>query len=239
MLFAMAFADEVLYTFFTIVVYWQGIHPIVRSIGSNSFVSTVSLMMFSLSINILQITSGINIPQPSPVVIAAQFLAGMLVLDTWQCFMQTYMHANKSVYKHVQSKHHTLVVPYAFGARYNHPLEDLLLDTVGGALAFFVSGMTPRTGFFFFSFATTVDDHCGLWLPDNLLHAFFSNNSADYDVHHQLNGSKYNFSQPFFVMWDRIMRTYMPCSLETRKEGRVRSRADQTQELMDPSISCV
>ncbi|CAL9147556.1 unnamed protein product [Musa hybrid cultivar] len=97
----------------------------------------------------------------------------MLVLDTWQCFMQTYMHANKSVYKHVQSKHHTLVVPYAFGA-----------------LAFFVSGMTPQTGFFFFSFATTVDDHCGLWLPGNLLHAFFSNNSTDYDVHHQLNGSK-------------------------------------------------
>ncbi|XP_065050285.1 sphinganine C4-monooxygenase 1-like [Musa acuminata AAA Group] len=213
------------------------IHPIVRSIGSNSFVSTVSLMMFS----VVSDESGIAKPQPSPVVIAAQFLAGMLVLDTWQCFMQTYMHANKSVYKHVQSKHHTLVVPYAFGARYNHPLEDLLLDTVGGALAFLVSGMTPRTAAFFFSFATvkTVDDHCGLRLPDNLLHAFFSNNSADYDVHHQLNGSKYNFSQPFFVMWDRIMRTYMPCSLETRKEGRVRSRADQTQELMDPSISCV
>ncbi|CAL9108149.1 unnamed protein product [Musa acuminata var. zebrina] len=107
--------------------------------------------------------------------------------------------------------------------------------------AFVVSGMTPRTGAFFFSSATvkTVDDHCGLWLPGNLLHALFSNNSADYDVHHQLNGSKYNFSQPFFVMWDRIMRTYMPCSLETRKEGRVRSPADQTQELMDPSISCV
>ncbi|CAL9108153.1 unnamed protein product [Musa acuminata var. zebrina] len=83
-------------------------------------------MMSSLSINILQITShighqyspnhlarisGIAKPQPSPVVIAAQFLAAMLVLDTWQCFMQTYMHANKSVYKHVQSKHHTLVVP--------------------------------------------------------------------------------------------------------------------------------
>ncbi|CAL9147558.1 unnamed protein product [Musa hybrid cultivar] len=58
--------------------------------------------------------------------------------------------------------------------------------------AFLVSGMTPRTGAFFFSFAIvkTVDDHCGLWLPGNLLHAFFSNNSADYDVHHQLNDSK-------------------------------------------------
>ncbi|THU69818.1 hypothetical protein C4D60_Mb08t18420 [Musa balbisiana] len=203
-------------------------------------------------------------PQPSPVVIAAQFLAATLVLDTWQYFMQPYMNANKSLYKHVLSKHHTLVVPDAFGARYNHPLEDLLLDTrprrhagdeageraADGRLlllhrhreddgrplraAFLVSGMTPRTGAFFFSFATvkTVDDHCGLWLPGNLLHAFFRNNSAYHDVHHQLNGSKYNFSQPFSVTWDRIMGTYMPYSPETRKEGRVRSPADQTQELM-------
>ncbi|URE22468.1 Fatty acid hydroxylase superfamily [Musa troglodytarum] len=87
-----------------------------------------------------------------------------MVLNAWQYFMQRYMHANKSLYNHVHSKHHTLVVPYAFGARYNHPLEDLLLDTVGGALAFLVSGMTPRTGVFFLSFANvkTVDDHCGL-----------------------------------------------------------------------------
>ncbi|THU69820.1 hypothetical protein C4D60_Mb08t18440 [Musa balbisiana] len=148
--------------------------------------------------------------------------------------------------------------------------------------------MTPRTGAFFFSFATvkTVDDHCGLpssrWtttagcLPrlrhdaadgrlllllchredggrplraaflvsgmtprtGNPLHAFFRNNSGYHDVHHQLNGSKYNFSQPLSVMWDRIMGTYMAYSLETRKEGRVRSPADQTQELMGPSISC-
>ncbi|CAL9147554.1 unnamed protein product [Musa hybrid cultivar] len=94
-------------------------------------------MMSSLSINILQIISlighqhspnhrariihkrpnmALTKPQLSPVVIATQFLAAMLVLDKWQCFMQTYMHANKSVYKHVQLKHHTLVVPYAFGA---------------------------------------------------------------------------------------------------------------------------
>ncbi|THU69821.1 hypothetical protein C4D60_Mb08t18450 [Musa balbisiana] len=168
--------------------------------GSISFISTVSIMMSSLSINILQITSHIG-HQCSPnhlrrerdseaTAVAAQFLAATLVLDTWQYFMQPYMHANKSMYKHVQSKHHTL----AFGARYNHPLEDLLLDTrprrhagdeageraADGRLlvllrhredggrplraAFLVSGMTPRTGAFFFSFATvkTVDDHCGL-----------------------------------------------------------------------------
>ncbi|URD91882.1 Fatty acid hydroxylase superfamily [Musa troglodytarum] len=176
---------------------------------------------FAPCMQVISDGSGIAKPQPSFLAIIVQFPVAMFVLDTWQYFMHRYMHINKFLYKHIHSKHHTLVVPYSFGALFNHPLEGLLLDTVGGALAFLLSGMTPRTGIFFFSFATikTVDDHCGLWLPGNPLHALFSNNSAYHDVHHQLYGSKYNFSQPFFVMWDRILGTYMPYSLEKRKEG--------------------
>ncbi|GAY36320.1 hypothetical protein CUMW_021400 [Citrus unshiu] len=49
--------------------------------------------------------------------------------------------------------HHRLIVPYAIGALYNHPLEGLLLDTLGGALSFLVSGMTARTAVIFFCFA--------------------------------------------------------------------------------------
>lgn len=160
----------------------------------------------------------------------------MVVLDTWQYFMHRYMHHNKFLYKHIHSQHHRLVVPYAFGALYNHPLEGLLLDTVGGALSFLFSGMTPRASIFFFSFATvkTVDDHCGLWLPGNLFHVFFKNNTAYHDVHHQLYGSKYNFSQPFFVMWDRILGTYMPYSLEKRKGGGFEARP--TKEYKDDWI---
>ncbi|CAA6665171.1 unnamed protein product [Spirodela intermedia] len=137
---------------------------------------------------------------------------GMGVLDTWQYFMHRYMHVNKFLYKHVHSKDHTLV--------------GLILDTVGGALSFLVSGMSARDGIFFFSSATikTVDDHCGLWLPGNPLHALFGNNSAYHDIHHQLYGSKCNFSQPFFVAWDRIMGTYMPYTLE--KEGRKTRASD-------------
>lgn len=131
------------------------------------------------------------------------------------------MHQNKFLYRHIHSLHHRLVVPYAFGALYNHPLEGLLLDTIGGALAFLLSGMSPRASIFFFSFATikTVDDHCGLWLPGNLFHVFFRNNSAYHDVHHQLYGAKYNFSQPFFITWDKILGTYMPYTLEKRAGG--------------------
>ncbi|KAK1260536.1 Sphinganine C(4)-monooxygenase 1 [Acorus gramineus] len=163
---------------------------------------------------------------PSLLAMFWQFMIAMVVLDTWQYFIHRYMHINKFLYHHIHSKHHLLVAPYGFGALYNHPLEGLLLDTVGGALSFLASGMTPRTSIFFFSFATikTVDDHCGLWLPGNIFHILFSNNSAYHDVHHQLYGSKYNFSQPFFVTWDKILGTHMPYSLVKRKEGGLEAR---------------
>ncbi|XP_009626041.1 sphinganine C4-monooxygenase 1 [Nicotiana tabacum] len=166
--------------------------------------------------------------QAGVLVLARQFFVAMVVLDTWQYFMHRYMHQNKFLYKHIHSQHHRLVVPYAFGALYNHPLEGLILDTIGGALAFLFSGMSPRASIFFFSFATikTVDDHCGLWLPGNLFHIVFKNNSAYHDVHHQLYGSKYNFSQPFFVTWDRILGTYMPYALVKRPEGGYEAKPD-------------
>lgn len=150
----------------------------------------------------------------------------MLVMDAWQYFMHRYMHHNKFLYKHIHSLHHRLIVPYSFGALYNHPIEGLLNDTVGGALSFLLSGMSPRASIFFFSFATikTVDDHCGLLLPGNLFHVFFRNNSAYHDVHHQLYGNKYNFSQPFFIMWDKILGTYMPYTLEERAGGGFETR---------------
>ncbi|KAG9454979.1 hypothetical protein H6P81_007883 [Aristolochia fimbriata] len=67
------------------------------------------------------------------------------------------------------------------------PSPGLLLDTVGGAISFLLSGMSPRTAIFFFSFATakTIDDHCGLWLPGNPFHILFHNNTAYHDIHHQ------------------------------------------------------
>lgn len=159
--------------------------------------------------------------QLSAITHVKQFVIAMFVMDTWQYLMHRYMHHNKFLYKHIHSYHHRLVVPYAFGALYNHPVEGLLMDTVGGALSFLISGMSPRASILFFSFATikTVDDHCGLWLPGNLFHIFFQNNTAYHDIHHQLYGNKYNFSQPFFVMWDKVLGTYMPYTLKQRKDG--------------------
>ncbi|KAL6660472.1 hypothetical protein ACP70R_001854 [Stipagrostis hirtigluma subsp. patula] len=68
--------------------------------------------------------------------VARQLVVAMAVLDGWQYAWHRYMHLNRFLYRHVHSWHHRLVVPYAFGAQYNHPAEGLLLDTLGGALAF-------------------------------------------------------------------------------------------------------
>ncbi|KAK6230726.1 hypothetical protein QUC31_002244 [Theobroma cacao] len=163
-------------------------------------------------------------------VIARQFVIAMLISDTWQYFMHRYFHHNKFLYGHIHSQRHRLVVPYAFGAFYNHPLESLTFDIIGGALSYILSGMSPRTSIFFFSFATikSVDDHCGLWLPaGNLFHIFFSNNSAYHDVHHHFHGGKYNFSQPFFTMWDRILGTYVSYSTEKRAQRGSQARPNR------------
>lgn len=164
--------------------------------------------------------------QPSLPVQIMQIIVAMLAMDTWQYFVHRYMHQNKFLYRHIHSQHHRLVVPYAIGALYNHPLEGLLLDTVGGAISFLVSGMTARTAMVFFCFAVvkTVDDHCGLWLPGNIFHIFFQNNSAYHDIHHQLQGAKYNYSQPFFPIWDKLLGTHMPYRLVKRAEGGLEAR---------------
>ncbi|CAK9183758.1 unnamed protein product [Ilex paraguariensis] len=245
-------SDELLGTFAPIVVYWAysgfyilfgsfenyRLHTKVEEDEKNLVPKTdvvkgvllqqavqalVATLLFAVTGNDVEAATG---QQLSLIVLARQFSVAMVVLDTWQYFMHRYMHHNKFLYRHIHSQHHKLVVPYAFGALYNHPLEGLLLDTIGGALSFLLSGMSPRASIFFFSFATikTVDDHCGLWLPGNLFHVFFRNNSAYHDIHHQLYGTKYNFSQPFFVMWDRILGTYMPYSLEKRAGGGFEAR---------------
>ncbi|GMI75352.1 sphingoid base hydroxylase 2 [Hibiscus trionum] len=158
--------------------------------------------------------------------IAIQFIIAMLVLDTIQYFSHRYMHHNKFLYRHFHSHHHRLVVPYSFGALYSHLLEGFLFDVIGGALAVYLSGMSPRTSIYFscFTIIKTLDDHCAMVMPGNPFHIFFWNNAAFHDTHHQLHGSKYNFSQPFFIMWDQIMGTYMPYSLEKRAEGGFQAR---------------
>ncbi|XP_058084355.1 very-long-chain aldehyde decarbonylase GL1-9-like [Magnolia sinica] len=185
--------------------------------------ATVAQTLFSMTSTAS--STGVTV-QPSFPVQLIQIIVAMLVMDTWQYFVHRYMHQNKYLYRHIHSQHHRLVVPYAIGALYNHPLEGLLLDTLGGAISFLMSGMTARTAVIFFCFAVikTVDDHCGLWLPGNVFHILFQNNTAYHDIHHQLQGTKYNYSQPFFTIWDKLLGTHMPYSLVIRQEGGFEAR---------------
>lgn len=140
---------------------------------------------------------------------AARFWVAIFIMDTWQYFLHRLMHEVKWLYKTFHSRHHRLYVPYAFGALYNHPFEGLLMDTIGAGIAYKISGLRIRGAMAFFTFSTmkTVDDHCGYALPFDPLQYFFWNNAGYHDVHHQGWGIKTNFSQPFFICWDRWLGT--------------------------------
>ncbi|KAK8951128.1 Sphinganine C(4)-monooxygenase 1 [Platanthera zijinensis] len=182
-------------------------------------------IQFSLSFLVLLIKRKegelVPAPQPQMHVIFLQIFIGIAVMDTWQYFAHRTLHTNEFLYKHVHSWHHKVVASYGFGALYTHPIEGLITDTGGGILTYLISGMSPRTAMFFMSYATikAIDDHSGMWLPGNILH-FFENNSAYHDIHHQPYGLKYNYSNLFFVNWDRLLGTYMPYTVEERKNGR-------------------
>ncbi|KAJ6920337.1 hypothetical protein NC651_014052 [Populus alba x Populus x berolinensis] len=52
---------------------------------------------------------------------------------------------------------------------------------------------------------------------------FLQNNAAYHDIH-QLPGTKYNYYQPFFSIWDKILRTHMPYTIVKRHEGGLEAR---------------
>ena len=83
--------------------------------------------------------------------------------------------------------------------------------SVGAELARVLSCMTLRQTIVFFTLSTfkTVCDHCGYAFPwyYNPIHALFPNNAAYHDVHHQTQGLRFNYSQPFFVHFDTILGT--------------------------------
>ncbi|KAL6842687.1 hypothetical protein ACP4OV_027531 [Aristida adscensionis] len=159
---------------------------------------------------------------PEPLLVAAaRFGVAMLVLDAWQYFMHRLMHSSRYMYRRFHSWHHRVAAPYAFAAQYSHPVDGVLTETLSGAAAYLASGMSPRTAAAFFVFATVkgVDDHCGVAAPWNPMHAAFRNNTAYHDVHHQRGGGRRNFSQPFFVVWDRLLGTHAGYALQERNGG--------------------
>lgn len=97
--------------------------------------------------------------------------------------------------------------------RDTYAILGLLLDSGGAAIAHAASFMTVRQGIFLFVFSTlkTVCDHGGYAFPPWLdpLHLVFPNTAEYHDVHHQMQGLRYNYSQPFFVHFDVLFGTRM------------------------------
>ncbi|KAJ1029864.1 hypothetical protein NDA13_003103 [Ustilago tritici] len=141
----------------------------------------------------------------------AQFWFAFFVMDAWQYTLHRLFHESRFLYRHFHSHHHRLYVPYAFGALYNHPVEGLLLDSAGAAISHAAASMTVRQGILLFTFSTlkTVSDHGGYAFPWYLdpLHLIFPNCAEYHDVHHQMTGLRYNYSQPFFVHFDVLFGT--------------------------------
>ncbi|KAK4138294.1 hypothetical protein BT67DRAFT_5568 [Trichocladium antarcticum] len=157
-------------------------------------------------------------------------------LDVWQYFWHRAMHLNKWMYTNWHARHHRLYVPYAYGALYNHPVEGFVLDTLGAALGYKITFLSPRMGMAFFtcSMMKTVDDHCGYALPFDPLQHITSNNAAYHDIHHQSWGIKTNFSQPFFTIWDRWMGTQWEGDVKAKyARAREAAAAKQAQEIKD------
>lgn len=138
------------------------------------------------------------------------------------------------------SRHHRLYVPYAYGALYNHPLEGFVMDTLGAGLAYLLTGMTVRQSLWFFTGSTikTVLDHSGYDFPWDPLRFIFPNNAAYHDIHHQSWGIKTNFSQPYFVFWDKIGGTMFVGDAEAKYERARRSaKQKMAQEIVNKTTA--
>lgn len=135
------------------------------------------------------------------------------ILDTYQYWCHRLFHENRFLYRRVHSYHHKLIVTHAVGAIYNHWFEGLTMDTLSAVTTYMLCRLTVRQGLFVFTLSTckTVNDHGGFdfpfWIsPINCLWP----NTIDYhDAHHQPQGFRFNFSQPYFIHWDEITGTRM------------------------------
>ncbi|KAI9023436.1 fatty acid hydroxylase superfamily-domain-containing protein [Hyaloraphidium curvatum] len=163
------------------------------------------MIQMTVALAVAVLTRGQGKPDTWPVAIG-KMAVGAFVLDAYEYWIHRWMHVNPYLYRTIHSVHHRLTTSYSFGALYNHPLEGLLLDTIGGGLASLVTFMNPETACLFYVLSTlkTVDDHCGYVWPWMRL---FGNHAGYHDVHHWKGGGKFNFSQPYFTFWDDLCGT--------------------------------
>lgn len=135
---------------------------------------------------------------------AVRFMIAVLYMDTHNYWLHRLMHENRWMYENIHSWHHRLHCPLPFGALYNHPLEGLLMDTLGGAIALEISGMDGPLQVLWVnvSYLKTVLDHCNI--PISIP---FMASTAFHDFHHRPQGFRFNYQQPYFTFWDELCGT--------------------------------
>ena len=155
--------------------------------------------------------SCVNRELPAWWVALLQVIATMVFIDTWLYWWHRLFHVNRFLYKHFHSWHHDIYAPYCFSGQFNHPVEGFILDNVSGAIPMIVLDMHPLVACSVFTLGVmkNVDDHCGYKIPwDPFQFIFTGNNAAFHDSHHRLQGTRFNYSQPFFAFWDHLGGTY-------------------------------
>ena len=72
---------------------------------------------------------------------AIRFIGAMFVLDAWQFAFHRLFHEVDWLYRHIHVWHHTMYIPHAYGALYQHPIEMVIMDTLSGMVAVNATGM--------------------------------------------------------------------------------------------------
>jgi sphinganine C4-monooxygenase len=118
------------------------------------------------------------------------------------------------------------------GALYNHPLEALLLDTLGAGVSMYTVGLSCRLAAAFFTASTvkTVLDHSGYCWPLNPVHGLFPNGAAFHDVHHDIRHIK--VSVPYAAAWF-VLHTVAPT------QDPVRNRRGKVAQFREHALGSV
>eukprot|EP00929_Paragymnodinium_shiwhaense_P048184 TRINITY_DN2439_c0_g3_i1.p1 TRINITY_DN2439_c0_g3~~TRINITY_DN2439_c0_g3_i1.p1 ORF type:complete len:265 (+),score=40.67 TRINITY_DN2439_c0_g3_i1:87-881(+) len=141
-------------------------------------------------------------------------IIGMFVLDTVEYWVHRALHANKWLYRLTHQTHH--MPPTCAALSLYNSMAEVVPFSACILLSFYLSGVTWMD----FIIVTTLGNAKTAW----------DHASTRKGHHHELHHSKpcYNFEQPFFDVWDRLMGTRAwPEQIEEERASRAKLLAQQ------------
>jgi len=124
-------------------------------------------------------------------------LLGIWWIDTIEYFTHRLFHTNKYLYKNFHKVHHYLHDTYHFAALYNNAFEATLTGSMlfGGIYMLGISYKEYIIVTMLANVATVID------------HTYINYKNKFHYLHHS-QYHNYNFQQPFFTYYDRLLGTY-------------------------------